>query len=416
MPYKLLGYQELDYAVGTGGQTMVNPGSPTYVAQEGDIWVLFIEYQGGDTKPSITGWTEVYFDETGTGTAHAAAIALAHRHDGVTDPSLFVADTGNHQSISLHTIRGSDRTVALASLPGTVGKDTTADVNYFLVSASGASSGAAASQDVFALLFNGAANDHGGGSWGYPTDSGDWAKTAVRNSQHTSGSDGSHFVSLLQGDGAAGATQPRYTGANAGRDVRIAIYFLAHEYNDYVRSVSDGLTSSDSIGRVRSVTRALADAIGLSDAVGRATGYTRAIADALGLADAAARAQGRLREVSDGLALSDSVERLFVIIRATSDTLGLSDAVAASRAFTRDVADSLIHSDVVTRQISKIRNLTDSLTLSQVVKPLVYGIRAVVTDVLEPLTRIKTTVRRRTYVEDTVAPLTDIEVEISSEE
>ena len=364
----IVGNDEQDYDVGTGGLTLTF----TDTVLAGDTAVLCIETQGGDYASVPSGWTALDAAQTGIGTLHTRALMLGRLMDG-GETSVTIADPGNHMSASLFLLRNVDRTLDLSSADVTENTDTTADGNQYSMAVAPGGTTLATGQQFIVVCFTTGGDNHGGSTDSDNTLGLDWyQKLVVRSAGHTQGSDGSHWTRVGRGDEDSTTQQWKMVTVNAMRSAQLAVFFPAHEYTDYTRSVSDGLTSSDSIGRDAGFIRALTDSLGLSDGAGRLAGFSRSMGDALGLADAATRMAGFTRAVSDGLSLGEVVQRIHGYVSSTSDALGLSDALSTSVGNLRGISDSLTFSDVVTRRRLHIVAVAvaDSLHLSDIAQRL----------------------------------------------
>lgn len=379
---------ELDYGTGTGAVTLSWSAA---LVDANDILVLSVEHQGGDAGANPSGgWTFIRRNSTGTGTGHAGASMYVRRADG-TETGVTVPDTGNHTSASVCLYRNIDRNDAFTAWVDSQAGDTGADTNQRSQTVNGSTAGVAVGQQFAVHCFTAGADNHGGSTNSLASTGTGWLGSLndIRSGGHTAGSDGSHWTRAARGTSTSTDRQWQMVTANSMREQRMTLYMPAHEYTEYTRSVSDGLTSSDSIGRDAGYTRAIADSLGLSETLVRVGGFTRGVADSLGLADAVARVQGFVRGVSDSLTASDGVSRVQGFIRGLADSLGLADAVSTDKVLYRLVSDALGLSDAVARVKGQYRNVVDSLALSDALaQVLVAGIKAAITSAVKALTRV----------------------------
>lgn len=422
---------ELDYDVSAGAVTL------TWTAcNENDIILLCVEGQGGDTFTTPSGYALMAIRQTGSGATHTRGAIYGRRSDG-TETGVTVADTGDHTSVSAHCFRGIERTTAIVDFPSATFDDATADTEQRTLTVNGTSAGVASGQQFHVMAFTTGGDNHGGSTNSVSTGS-NWlaASNDIRSAGHTVGSDGSHWTRQARGDSTSTDRQWIMGTVNSMTEARLAVYLPAHQFTENTRSVSDSLTSADAIDKDVDFTRALADALGLSEALARTGAFTRSVADSLDLAEAVSRVQGWVRGVADSLDLADAVTTIQGWVRGVADSLTLADTVAQLKTLSRFVTDSLGLSDVATRVRGVYRDVTDSLNLSDTVKYLKWGVKAVVTALLTPLTEVVTSVkpltaitstinrlradtsvtvsvRPLTNVDDSVEPLTDIEDDIS---
>jgi hypothetical protein len=125
---------EEDYQAGTGTITLTWTTAQESL-EAGDLFVLYLECQGGEEPADNTGMTDWTFLEgrgSGTGTAHVGMALFVHRYDGTTLPTIAsLPDTGNHSSYSLNTFRGIDRNITLTDLFNIGVTDSTADTTFY---------------------------------------------------------------------------------------------------------------------------------------------------------------------------------------------------------------------------------------------------------------------------------------------
>lgn len=436
MPYLTPSYvAEESYGAGTGTVDLswtTAQGS----LEAGDIFVLFVECRASQAPSASFGsWTYLASNANTDGTLAGCAIFL-HRYDGTTLPTITgLPDTGNHTSYSLHTIRDVDRNLALTSFAFKNMKDDTADttmegrvcdpVNDGI---NGANAALESGREALILSITAGATNHGGTSSQYVTAAGSgWSGgTVIRCTGHTNGSGGTHMTTrILCSSSTTGTSTPGATVSNSMANVGQYVALIGHAYSALTRSVSDGLTSGDSIGRLAGYGRGLADALDLADAVGRLGAYTRGLADSVGLAESLARVQGWVRGTYETVSLADAAGRIIGKIRATADALTLTDDVARHFAVIRALSDALGLADVATRSRGKIRAVADAVTLSDSLRYLKSGVRAVVTATLAVLAEIVATIKPLTWITDTIStksagtaittrvgPLTDVETTV----
>lgn len=418
--------------------------------QAGDLFILCLECRGGQEPTDNTGmtdWTFVQSYQSGDGTNYAGGAVFVHRYDGATLPTISsLPDYGNHQAWSLVGYRNIDRNIALADLAWVRTQDGTADTNFYSVQIADtdnwdgdAVTGATSGRPYAFVILNAGSEPWGGGVPGTTyTPTRFTNVNTVRTTPHSNGSGGT--LEVIRGSydhtGATATMQGITTTTTALQNVSIAVLLPGHEYTDYTRSVSDGLTAADSTGRVQGFVRGLAQSLGIADALGSLASFTRAITDSAGLADVATRIQGRLRSVSDSVGFGESLGRLGVFGRGLADSATLGESLSQIKVLYRVIADALGLGEALTRSIGKYRSVVDNITFSESLGFLVAGIRAAIvvavralanivastsasadiTAEVEAQSDIRSTIQKRSAsVEITieVEHLTDIEVDIA---
>jgi hypothetical protein len=415
---------EEDYQAGTGTITLTWTTAQESL-EAGDLFVLYLECQGGEEPADNTGMTDWTFLEgrgSGTGTAHVGMALFVHRYDGTTLPTIAsLPDTGNHSSYSLNTFRGIDRNITLTDLFNIGVTDSTADTTFYSRTIDDADdwdgdvvTGVTAGRPYAFIIGTMGADNHGGATPSITTTGNLWSGTStIRTSGHTNGSDGTHQTTegLYEYVGTA-TLQNQTSVTNSMRSASIALLMPGHAYRVMRRETYDSLALSDSATRVAAFLRSTTDALSLSDAATRVGAWLRSTTDALSLSDVATRSVGHFRQVTDALSLSDVAIRVGAYTRTVTDALGLSDVATRTGLYVRSTSDALSLSDAATKILNQIRSVTDSISFSNDPKSLISGTWAKITTFVEHATEILTWVFSATEIDVYVEHATDIDTSV----
>ncbi|MDE1829658.1 MAG: hypothetical protein KGI25_04985 [Thaumarchaeota archaeon] len=113
-------------------------------------------------------------------------------------------------------------------------------------------------------------------------------------------------------------------------------------------TLSETLTSSDSISKTYSATRSLSETLTSADAVSRSFVGSRSLSETLTSADAVNRLQNVTQSLPESLTSSDAISATHILPTQTlSETLTSADAVSRLQNVTQSLPEALISSDAV---------------------------------------------------------------------
>ncbi|RDJ37886.1 MAG: hypothetical protein DWQ19_05535, partial [Crenarchaeota archaeon] len=137
----------------------------------------------------------------------------------------------------------------------------------------------------------------------------------------------------------------------------------------FTRTITDSLSTSDSISKVTSFARTITDdVVTLTDLTPiSATSFTRTITDSLSTSDSVIGVVQFTRTITDSLSTDDSITKVTSFGRTITDSLSADDSIAISTSFTRTITDSLSTSDSVIGIVQFTRTMTDSLAAADTI-------------------------------------------------
>jgi hypothetical protein len=139
-----------------------------------------------------------------------------------------------------------------------------------------------------------------------------------------------------------------------------------------VRSVAETPSTSDATARVQTLARALTAAPATTDTVARVQVLARSLTDAPATSDAATRFVAAVRSVTEAPSTSDSATRVLVMARSATETPVTTDTPerifvgARSATETPSTTDSLSAAIVITRSVTETPSTADSVARVQV--------------------------------------------------
>lgn len=154
------------------------------------------------------------------------------------------------------------------------------------------------------------------------------------------------------------------SGAGAGQLNNAILLFAPTAGAAYSASVSETITTSDSVARTTTTPRAISESISAaSDSVSRVASLARGIAESVaGVADAVARGFSGSRSPSESTSTSDGAARTVAAGRSLTETIaGAADAVTRSSPAARSVAEAVTTTDAPTRSFTGARAPSESL-------------------------------------------------------
>lgn len=136
----------------------------------------------------------------------------------------------------------------------------------------------------------------------------------------------------------------------------------------FARSTNETLSASDAIKRVITNARLVAESIVLSESVKRATATFRSITQTIETSDATAQTSpgSYARSVLESLAASDTAKRAYTGARSISESLSTNDVITALKVTSRSIEESLSTSDTVKRSTAITRAITQSISTSEI--------------------------------------------------
>ncbi len=207
----------------------------------------------------------------------------------------------------------------------------------------------------------------------------DWVHAALATSQSSgiaSSQRSRNVVAGALGTGANADTGPispvaaqtmTWTGEGVTSGWATAGYGIVPQSfsNNWIRTITDAPTLSESLARVFVGLRTTTDAPTLSESLTRSFAGLRAATDSTTLSESLSRTFVGSRTTSDALTLSESIARALIASRTATDALTLSESVARVSVVSRTTVDAPTLSESVVRTVMLFRTATDGLTLSE---------------------------------------------------
>jgi hypothetical protein len=178
-------------------------------------------------------------------------------------------------------------------------------------------------------------------------------------------------------------------------------------------SLSETLTTTDSIGVKEIAAQSLSDSLTTSDVLSRQAGYFASIAETFSTSDSlSANVFGpNLANLSEDLTTSDSLAALAVLSRGVSDTRTTTDSLARKQTLQQALSDTLTTSDGLTRQARYFAGLVETLSTNGPLSAVFLGTVDIVEDLntSDSLTRVVGPLREPSEMLDTLDSIHSME-------
>jgi len=126
----------------------------------------------------------------------------------------------------------------------------------------------------------------------------------------------------------------------------------------YVRTINDGVGTTDALGGVGVTLRNIAESLGITDSMVSLKAMLQVLSESLGITDSSITSIGKVRSIEDIVGLVDSFSVLSAFTRLLSENVGLTDAVDKLSAFNRTTDDGVDVTDESSK-LSEFNRTTD---------------------------------------------------------
>lgn len=143
------------------------------------------------------------------------------------------------------------------------------------------------------------------------------------------------------------------------------------------RTIAESISISPAVAEAALKFRTMADSISISDAIQRIKIFPRAIAESISISPAVTTIAIRVIAIAQSITISDSVTRLASFFRTISQSITLSDALEAHKLLLRQIAESISLSDSVVRMKTAVRTISESISISPAVAEAALKLRTI---------------------------------------